>query len=493
MRIGIVGAGASATGACLGLTPGSDVTVLDVGKPVGPLREEMAVAPPWSDSLYRTAHTAARTAGAGLFPQKQYFGSLPSHYPGAASVYLSEVFGGLTRFWGACMLPFTPHDLRGWPITAAQLLPHYGTILREVPVAGQDDGMADYFGRGFVNADSIAIPTILARLVASVHGRGGFVAGKSRLALRTAPPHACTYCGHCFYGCYSDAIYSAHTTLARLAAAGRIRYRSGLRVLSVEPTRGSVQLRLAATGHTVEQLAFDRVILCAGCIETTRITAASYGLQGSRVPLRENPMFIFPLLYTGPSTRGEDVTRSIALSNVLLGLPQEAPASYIHMQVYPLSSYIWNHLALRIGLPASSRLVTRAHQVLARRTFIGFLYLDGSYSDGSELDLRGADVLPRFRHSEGARTVAESILRRLSRVLRGSGFLVSPSLVRVMPPGSSAHYAGTLPMGIRVGADSAIEPGRVYIGDSSTFPSLPAPNHTFTIMANAARIAGAIS
>ncbi len=493
MRIAIVGAGASAVGACLGLAPGSDITVLDVGKPLGPLRKQMAAPPPWSDSLYRTAHTAARTAGAGLFPQKQYFGSLPSRYPNAASVYLSEVFGGLTRFWGACMLPFTPHDLRDWPITALQLRPHYEKVLREVPVAGQDDGMAAYFGHGFVNAESIAIPGVLSRLVAAVHGRGGFVAGKSRLALRTAAPDGCTYCGHCFYGCYCDAIYSAHTTLSRLAAAGRICYRSGLRVLSVDAAPGAVHLRIAATGQTVEQLAFDRVILCAGCIETTRITAVSYGLQGSHLPIRENPMFIFPLLYTGHSSGEEDVTRSIALSNVLLGLPQEAQASYIHMQVYPLSSYIWNHLVLRLGVPASSWLVSRGHRALARHTFIGFLYLAGSYSDGSALDLLGADVLPRFRHSTEAHTLAQSALRRLSNVLRGSGFLLSPSLMRALHPGSSAHYAGTLPMGTRVGTDAAIEPGRVYIGDSATFPSLPAPNHTFTIMANAARIAGAIA
>jgi choline dehydrogenase-like flavoprotein len=61
--------------------------------------------------------------------------------------------------------------------------------------------------------------------------------------------------------------------------------------------------------------------------------------------------------------------------------------------------------------------------------------------------------------------------------------------------GASVHYAGTLPM------SDTPHPGTIspdcrshdfenlYVVDGSTFPFLPAKNITFTLMANAARVA----
>lgn len=61
--------------------------------------------------------------------------------------------------------------------------------------------------------------------------------------------------------------------------------------------------------------------------------------------------------------------------------------------------------------------------------------------------------------------------------------------------GASVHYAGTLPM-MKEGGDYTCTPvgasrdvNGLYFADGTTFPSLPAKNLTFTLMANAARIA----
>jgi choline dehydrogenase-like flavoprotein len=66
-----------------------------------------------------------------------------------------------------------------------------------------------------------------------------------------------------------------------------------------------------------------------------------------------------------------------------------------------------------------------------------------------------------------------------------------------VPPGaqirqkSNTHYAGTLPYGesiVPVTRDAQIAPG-IFVCDASVFPKLPAVSLTFTIMANAHRIA----
>ena len=61
--------------------------------------------------------------------------------------------------------------------------------------------------------------------------------------------------------------------------------------------------------------------------------------------------------------------------------------------------------------------------------------------------------------------------------------------------GASVHYAGTLPMSDRPRPGTVSPDCRshdfenLYVVDGSTFPFLPAKNITFTLMANAARVA----
>jgi choline dehydrogenase-like flavoprotein len=74
---------------------------------------------------------------------------------------------------------------------------------------------------------------------------------------------------------------------------------------------------------------------------------------------------------------------------------------------------------------------------------------------------------------------------------------VPPGQTRVLPKGTSVHYAGTLPMSAARAPMTSMPDGRssefpnLILADAVTFPQLPAKNHTFTLMANASRIARA--
>ena len=85
--------------------------------------------------------------------------------------------------------------------------------------------------------------------------------------------------------------------------------------------------------------------------------------------------------------------------------------------------------------------------------------------------------------------------RALLRAFRKIGYFGLRRFVKYAQPGQSIHYAGPLPM--RERPEKAYETDRygrlfgskrVFIGDSATFPELPAKNLTLTIMANALRI-----
>jgi choline dehydrogenase-like flavoprotein len=67
--------------------------------------------------------------------------------------------------------------------------------------------------------------------------------------------------------------------------------------------------------------------------------------------------------------------------------------------------------------------------------------------------------------------------------------------IHVRPMGASVHYAGTRPMIAEASPGTCTPQGEsrdvagLYFADGSTFPDLPAKNLTFTLMANAMRIA----
>jgi choline dehydrogenase-like flavoprotein len=81
------------------------------------------------------------------------------------------------------------------------------------------------------------------------------------------------------------------------------------------------------------------------------------------------------------------------------------------------------------------------------------------------------------------------------RILWELGCYAPSRTVHVRPMGSSVHYAGTAPMTGEASPLTTSKHGRsrdvenLYFADGSTFPYLPAKDLTFTLMANAARIA----
>ena len=75
------------------------------------------------------------------------------------------------------------------------------------------------------------------------------------------------------------------------------------------------------------------------------------------------------------------------------------------------------------------------------------------------------------------------------------GAITFPGLSKTTPTGWGFHHAGTLPSRLAPGEMETHLDGRLWnsrrvrVIDASVFPSLPAKNHSLTMMANAYRIA----
>lgn len=95
----------------------------------------------------------------------------------------------------------------------------------------------------------------------------------------------------------------------------------------------------------------------------------------------------------------------------------------------------------------------------------------------------------------GEKDFIKQTIKRVKKALRKLGCVVAPGMIHVRPMGASVHYAGTVPMSTAKTPLTTSPHGlshdfnNLYFADGSTFPFLPAKNITFTLMANAVRVA----
>jgi hypothetical protein len=93
------------------------------------------------------------------------------------------------------------------------------------------------------------------------------------------------------------------------------------------------------------------------------------------------------------------------------------------------------------------------------------------------------------------KSVIKKTMKRLKKALRTLGCIVPPGISHIRPMGASVHYAGTIPMSSEK-ISLTVSPycqshdfDNLFFVDGTTFPFLPAKNLTFTLMANAVRVA----
>ncbi len=521
MTVVVIGSGPAGVAAAHALSDaGRDVLVLDAGDTIEPGGMEpfdtLARSEPerWPAELVARVRDAF-PADVGHVPLKPAFGSLFPYVrdddpdlPLAnvrAEALSSLARGGLSNAWGASILPFRAADIADWPISLAELAPHYEAVQRFVPVAAERDELAEILPLYTDSPGALRRGPQARMLLAHLRrhadslGAAGFAFGASRLAVATAPAdeHRCRYGGLCLYGCPYGSVYNAAHTLHTLVRAGRVRYRPGVYVDRLGETPASVTIdfherRRPAAGGRLEA---DRVFVACGAISSTRLLLESIGRAPATCELKDSQYFVLPSL-TARAVRVDVAHQGNTLAQVFLevdpGDTRLAKRS-IHLQVYGYNDIVLAALAKRVALDTGTveRLLGFA---LGRLVVVqGFLHSDDSPRlelryDGAGVRLVGADTTP-------AAVRVRRLARHLLRHARSLGMAPVPGLAHLGRPGKSNHLGGSLPMRRVPGALQSDVLGRVrgwqrvHVVDAAVFPSLPASTVTISAMANAHRIA----
>ncbi|HUU36472.1 MAG TPA: GMC oxidoreductase [Vicinamibacterales bacterium] len=525
----VVGSGASGVHFALTvLKRGGRVRMLDVGIAGAPqplpgvtLNELKAQLPDPADYFLGARFQGVFLPGDndeyyGIPPGKDYIFESPEGF-GHASEGFAPLFsfarGGLGEAWTAGCYPFTAAETTAFPFPYPDLGAQYDEIAARVGITGAEDDLSPYMPVHAHLLPPLRLDAHSARLLADyqrVRARlnaGGVFVGRTRVATLSQPfrdRQPCTYSGRCLWGCPTGALYTPSRTLRECQSHEGFEYVPGIEVGHVRLGHGNrveaIVARRLDTGAEVE-FAADRVALAAGALVSTRIFLATVQhAGGGRVRLAglmDNRQLLVPFLNL--KMLGQPFDPNTYQYHLLgMGVAGQSPADYVHGQITTLKTALVHPVLQRLpfDLATSTALFRVIHGALG---LVNVNFADTRRSD-SYVELTD-DVRPRlaicYVPDAGEPQRIATALSRIKSALWALGCVVPPGMAHLRPMGASVHYAGTVPMTAASGAFTTTPQGEsrdvpgLFLVDGAGFPALPAKNLTFTLMANAARIAAA--
>ncbi|MBK7960865.1 MAG: hypothetical protein IPK04_06465 [Bdellovibrionales bacterium] len=494
MKVAIIGSGPAAFSVLHGLESISklEIVVFEHGaklpEPSGDSVGDATTERAFYDELYRKMK---EQGGVGFPPQKRHFlSSIPAYQVNNERRFPESLaLGGLSNFWGATLLPMTSMELNQCGFKDGQLDSHYRRIARLVGIAGNRDNPNEYYSNEYSVRQ--AVPTLrgiqgLARnLQSSVNDNCtefSFFSGVNRVAVDTdlSSKNRCTLCGECMIGCIHGSVFNAKVAFQHQESENNIKLVSE-KVLKIIPKQSEIIVRT----HTADYV-FNKVFLCAGTVGTSEIILRSFS-PNSTITIQDNSICQMPILNLSSDSAGI-VDRYFSLSQIITVVQKKnsvSPKDVAQVQIYPNFDYIWRCAMPRLVWPLISPIIklTRDRLIWAR------LYTHGDFGWHYGLKIGQSDQLEIQEIKKPDRSVASEFYRAIRKQLGGSSY----HLLDFFPifSKSSSHLAAEKPSELKVDFSGEIEKG-VYVCDGAYFNHSPTTSLTFTVMANAYRIALAV-
>lgn len=408
--------------------------------------------------------------------------------------------GGLANAWGAGLMRYTAEELAQFPLSVCELEPIFDLLTKHIGISGStSDDLARYFGSTSSLLPELALSKLGERFLQRYTGRREFLnnsgiwVGRPRLGVLTADHRGrerFTDYGAEFFTPLNRGIYSPAFTIDELIDSGKLTYQSGILVKTFHDYGDYVEVK-AQDLLSGEEVVFQakQLILAAGTLNSARIVLASRKDYSTRLTLLDNPVSFLPLIDFGRI--GVKLSPDSYLGAELCLVFRSSTSAL------PIQGSLYNLLGpLRTDLIKEYPLLFKDNLIAGRELTPALLMLQLFYPDlphsENYLQLQPNGGLTLHRGAARPKGVEGKLCRALLRL----GYGAFEFLAKRPPAGSSIHYAGTFPMRATPKTSYEVDSNcrfswapRVTLADASTFPVLPAKNHSFMLMANAYRVA----
>jgi choline dehydrogenase-like flavoprotein len=530
-RVTIVGSGPSGVHFALSVArKGYDVTLLDVGyaKPpaVRPQDSFRALKQNLDDPV---EYFLGQKFDGVVLPttEKEYYGIPPNKSyifrspPGFSfdargfAPLFSFAAGGIAETWTGGCYPFNDAELEGFPFDYRGIEPYYAEVARRIGIIGAHDDLERFYPYHGELLEPMELDAHSAQIMAEYARRKRFLntrlrcwLGRTRIATLSrdrGARKACAKLGRCLWGCPTDSFYTPSLTLEELRARPNFRYVPGYRVSHFRFDAASrvtaVVAESVATG-AAEEFSVETLVLAAGSLCSSKIYLDSLYRDSGRVEklggLMDNRQILMPFVNLRQFGRPYEA-ESYQYHQLGLGIEGPASREYVHGQITTLKTALVHPIIQ--NLPCDMRLASYLVRNLHAALGVVNVNLHDVWRESNFLTIepdpqtRQTRLVLFYEPSKAELAHLRWAINQVRWALLTLGCIVPPRMLHVRPMGASVHYAGTLPMAARPGAHTTDPHGRshrfenLFIADGATFPFLPAKNITFTLMANAVRIA----
>ena len=419
----------------------------------------------------------------------------------------SFAFGGLSNVWGAAMLPYRDDDIYDWPIKSAELAPHYHEVAKITHLTSLSNGtMDEVFPSYCTNSGILNLNTQGTSLWNDLHKarkhlrENGILFGRGRVAVKTSnsTSSGCDYKGLCMYGCPDGYIYNSRDTIMDFQKQGRIDYLPDIVVQKISESNQGVEILCVHRGSGVTRtFKGTKAFLGAGVIPSARILMESMALREKKLVMRDSQYFLFPLLrMMGASGISKEPSNN--LSQIFLELIKSSGLERSsHLQIYGYNEIIEQALKSTLGL--TGKAIPGLVRFLEERIMIvqGYLHSDLSGTIEAWLERGEGGVNMRIEalgNHESRKHITQIMRKLLVQTHRLKAVPIVPML-QIPAPGRGFHTGSSFPMRHNPKDLESDIWGRplgfknMHVVDSSVLPSIPATTITFSVMANAHRIA----
>ena len=519
----IVGSGPSGVHAAVEATSrGLKVGMVDIGYydtryadrvPPKPFRQIRVSDPNQSEYFLGEPHEALRNlrrAGAHLTPPRQYMlRNMDGLFPLRSETFVplqATSMGGLGVSWGANVFTFDDLELHRIGLPAEDIRRYYDMVAADIGVSGGSDQVSSQIAdlrslQQPLRLDSNAL-TILrnyTRARATLNRRGFFL-GQSVLAtlsekLGDRSPNPLTDMD--FYSDTGQSVYRPQFTLKSLKKLPNFTYLDQRLATSFEdlPGYGVKLLGQDLRSGSAWLIFTRRLLLAAGAINSGRLALNSMPGQTKRLGLLCNPnIWIAAINLSMLGRPAEDARYSLAQLTALLRLTGSIDDCAV-AQFYSYRSLL--HFRLLPDLPLPPRLgLLFLRLIETALTCINVHFADIPAESKWIESGASRDQATLSAHYELTPAQMAAVRRAERATLRCLQSLRCITMAITRPAhGASIHYAGTLPFSDVEEPFTSDRNGRlhgtrhVYVADGSTWRFLPAKGLTFTLMANARRVA----
>ncbi len=457
----------------------------------------------------------------GFPPNKSYIFSTPDNFQFQSKGFeplFSFAQGGLAEAWTGGVYTFNDHDLSDFPFSYEDIEPYYNEVANRIGIMGEKDDLA----RFFPFHENIMEPLVLDQhsnlLLAEYEKNKDYFNnklkcyfGRSRvttLSLDKDKRKECSYCGRCLWGCPVEALYIPSITLNQCREYPNFKYIPDMYVSHFKyNAKRKITSIVAKSVNNKDSHEFpvDKLILAAGALSSSKIFIDSIFKKSGEIVklhgLMDNRQILVPfvnLKMIGKTYNPE----SYQYHQVAMGIECENPKEYIHGQITTLKTALIHPIIknMPLDLKTSIYIFRNIHAALG----VVNVNLHDSRREDNYVTLETNHKLANSRlviyYSSAAheKALIKLAIKKVQKALLRLGCVAPSGMIHIRPMGASVHYSGTIPMSTKKIAYTTSEYCQshdfenLYIVDGTTFPFLPAKNLTFTLMANAVRVADCV-